>query len=224
MEYKNIIIEKIKLNEPYINKDQNLEIPVLYDNNELFIKIPEKYNEYFNLEYENNNVFFNYSMKLNRISIDDGIKIEDIINGKELSKQKETSLFFEFILKLKNHIMKLFFNEIKINNNYLNKINLKMLDLENHEIDRAIWNENIDFSLISELIEEKEKIEELKYETDDEFDDNLNIKGLENFVFINIFYFNKITKNPNNLTLKCSVIFINKKIEDKKHIYVNWTV
>ena len=42
--------------------------------------------------------------------------------------------------------MKLFFNEIKINNNYLNKINLKMLDLEHHEIDRAIWNENIDFS------------------------------------------------------------------------------
>lgn len=232
MNYENINFEEIKLEKPYINVDNNLEISVLYKDDNFSIKIPENYNDYFKIvDYDINNSFFNSYINLGITSMDDRYYSEYIFENKELYIQKETLRFKKFILTLKSYVMKLFFNEVKINDNFLDKIKLKELDLEYFEINNGIWNENIDFSLIPEIINEsKEKDDNLSddkeelYEEDDIDNFNNCTKGLENMVFRNILYVNKISKKKLEKTLKCNIIFINKILEDKKHIYINWII
>lgn len=232
MDYENIKFEEIKLEKPYINVDNNLEISVLYKDDIFSIKIPENYNDYFKfVDYDINNSFFNSYIKLGITSMDDRYYNEYIFKNKELYIQKETLRFKKFILTIKSHVMKLFFNEVKINDKFLDKIKLKELDLEYFEINNGIWNENIDFSLIPEIINEsKEKNDNLSddkeelYEEDDIDNFNNCTKGLENMVFRNILYVNKISKKKSKKTLKCNIIFINKILEDKKHIYINWII
>lgn len=225
--YKNINFNFLKLGKPYINFDNNLEIPIIYNNKIFEIEIPENCNEYFKLEnYNDNNHFFNSLIKLDITSMDDRSFDEYIIEDKDIYIQDVVFKFRNFILDLKNRLMKLFFNEIKINDNYLNEINLKQLDLEFFEINKAIWNENLDFSLIPESINTFHENSD-EEESEDEEENNSSkehTKGLENMVFRYIFYVNNFTSNKKIRKLKCSIIFINEKLEDKKHIYINWMV
>jgi hypothetical protein len=142
-------------------------------------------------------------------------------NNEKLIDQKESVNFSNFIIKLKNKIIESFFNELKVNEKYLNMINLNHLNLEKHEIDRAIWNENIDFSYIPEI-----KETEQNFMLDDYNDNDNNQENEINFetTLRHRFHLNKITKKDKDLILKCNIIFINKKLDDKKHIFINWFI
>lgn len=216
MDYKDIQknIDKIKIGDINIDNNKNIMIPILYDNIELSIKIPKSKNNYFELNHFDNEFFNNY-LTLELMEYMDEFEEEYKNNIEKLSNQKEAIDFSNFIIKLKNKIIKCFFNELKINKNYLNMINFNDLKLENHEIDRAIWNENIDFSYIPEIKKiEKEFI----------LDDNDDNEDIFETTFRNRFHVNKNKKKEKDFILRCNIIFINKKLEDKKHIYINWYV
>lgn len=218
MDYKYIQenIDKIKIGNINIDKNENIIIPILYDNVELSIEIPKSKNNYFKIHQLNfNNEFFNNYLTLE--IMEDMYEFEEEYknNAEKISNQKEAVDFSNFIIELKDKIIKCFFNELKINKNYLNIIDFDYLNLENHEIDKAIWNENIDFSYIPE-------IEEIEEDMLDNNNDDNEIK-IETTVR-NIFHVNKNNRKEKDFILKCNIIFINKKLEDKKHIYINWYI
>ena len=221
MDYKYIQknIDNIKIGNIKINKE-NITIPILYDENDLSIKIPEIKNkyEYFRL-HQFDNDFFNSYLTLDIMEDMDEIE-EEYKNDTEFNfNQKDALNFSNFIVELKNKIIKKFFNELKINKNYLNMINFNDLNLEDHEIDRAIWNENVDFSYIPEIkkIEKKHIIDADINENDD------NNEEIE-VILRNRFHVNKNTKKEKDFILKCNIVFINKKLDYKKYIYINWMV
>jgi hypothetical protein len=133
-------------------------------------------------------------------------------DAEKITNQKEAVDFSNFIIELKDKIIKCFFNKLKINKNYLNIVDFNELNLEEHEINKAIWNENIDFSYIPEIKE----IEENILDNDDDMKIETTLR--------NIFHVNKNNKKDKDLILKSDIIFINKKLEDKKHIYINWYI
>lgn len=214
MDYKDIRknIDKIKIGNVNIDKDKNIIIPILYDNIELSIKIPKSKNNYFKIHqlYFDNKIFNNY-LTLEFMEYMDEFEEEYKNNIEKLSNQKEAVDFSNFINELKNVIIKCFFNELKINKNYLNIINFNELNLEDHEIDKAIWNENIDFSYIPEI---KEIEEEYMIDDNEEIETTLRKR----------FHVNKNNKKEKDFILRCNIIFINKILEDKKHIYINWYI
>jgi hypothetical protein len=214
-------LDEIKIDKVIINEDKNIVIPILYNNEEISIKVPEYKDEYFKLQQINHDLF-NYCLTLKLMDNIDDFEEEYKDDFEKISNQKEAFEFNNFILKLKDKIINTFFNEIKVNKNYLNMINFSELNLEEHEIDRAIWNENVDFSYISEI----KKIEEEKYITGENDEDILNEEDKRNFETIirHSFHVNKKTKKEKNYILKCNVIFINKPLDDKKHIYINWFI
>lgn len=222
MNYEYILenIDKIKIGNVDNDKDKNIVIPVLYDNKEFSVKIPKSRNKYFELHQLNDN-FFNYYLSLELMEYMDEFEEEYKNNNEKLIDQKESVNFSNFIIKLKNKIIESFFNELKVNEKYLNMINLNHLNLEKHEIDRAIWNENIDFSYIPEI-----KETEQNFMLDDYNDNDNNQENEINFetTLRHRFHLNKITKKDKDLILKCNIIFINKILEDKKHIYINWII
>lgn len=217
MDYKYINTDEIKIGDININKDNNIVIPILYDKSELSIKIPENKNKYFKINRFENDIF-NYYLTLELMEDIDEFEEEYKKNIEELINQKEAINFSKFILEIKNKIIKCFFFKFKVNKDYLNIINFNDLNLEYHEIDKGIWNENIDFSYIPEIkeIEDKYILDE-----NDEMEDND-----DNFEIIlrHIFHVNKIIKKEKDLILKCNIIFINKKLDDKKHIYIDWNI
>lgn len=219
-EYIQENIDKIKIGNIDIDKNKNIVIPVLYDNTELSVKIPRSRNKYFELHQLNDN-FFNYYLSLELMEYMDEFEEEYKNNNEKLIDQKESVNFSNFIIKLKNKIIESFFNELKVNKKYLNMINLNDLNLEKHEIDRAIWNENIDFSYIPEI-----KETEQNFMLDDYNDNDNNQENEINFetTLRHRFHLNKITKKDKDLILKCNIIFINKKLDDKKHIFINWFI
>lgn len=214
MDYKDIRknIDKIKIGNINIDKDKNIIIPILYDNIELSIKIPKSKNNYFKIHqlYFDNKIFNNY-LTLEFMEYMDEFEEEYKNNVEKLSNQKEAVDFSNFINELKNVIIKCFFNELKINKKYLNIIKFNELNLEDHEIDKAIWNENIDFSYIPEI---KEIEEEYMIDDNEEFETTLRKR----------FHVNKNNKKEKDFILRCNIIFINKILEDKKHIYINWYI
>ena len=222
MDFKYINIDKIKLGHIKINNNGNIDIPILYNNDELSIKIPKSKKYFFEIhrfDYK----YFNHYLTLG-FKKDDEFEEEYKNNREILTNQEESDEFFYFIVELKNKIMRLFFNEFKINKEYLNMLSLNELNLVDHEIDKAIWDEKIYFSYICEI---KEIEEEYKLDNNDDIVDN----GEERFLVIlrRRFHVNKITKNERKsmLMLKCNIIFINKKLEnenEKKNIYINWNV
>lgn len=222
MNYEYILenIDKIKIGNVDNDKDKNIVIPVLYDNKEFSVKIPKSRNKYFELHQLNDN-FFNYYLSLELMEYMDEFEEEYKNNNEKLIDQKESVNFSNFIIKLKNKIIESFFNELKVNEKYLNMINLNHLNLEKHEIDRAIWNENIDFSYIPEI-----KETEQNFMLDDYNDNDNNQENEINFetTLRHRFHLNKITKKDKDLILKCNIIFINKKLDDKKHIFINWFI
>lgn len=218
MEYKYINVDKINIGDVNINKDKNIIIPILYDDSELSIKIPNTKNKYFEVN-QIENIIFNYCLTLELMEDMDEIEEEYKNNHEELFNQKELIKFSDFIFEIKNKIIESFFNKLKINKNYLDIINFNDLDLdlEYHEIDKAIWNENIDFSYIPEIKEiEDNYILNEKYDIKDNDKIEINLR--------HIFHLNKFTEKKNNLILKCDIVFINKKLKDKKHIYINWYI
>lgn len=217
MDYKDIRknIDKIKIGNVNIDKDKNIIIPILYGNIDLSIKIPKSKNNYFKIhQLDFDNKIFNNYLTLEFMEYMDEFEEEYKNNVEKLSNQKEAVDFSNFINELKNVIIKCFFNELKINNNYLNIINFNELNLEDHEIDKAIWNENIDFSYIPEIKEIDEE-----YMIDDN-DDNEEIET----TLRKRFHVNKNNKKEKDFILRCNIIFINKILEDKKHIYINWYI
>lgn len=216
MEYKYINVDKINIGDVNINKDKNIIIPILYDDSELSIKIPNTKNKYFEVN-QIENIIFNYCLTLELMEDMDEIEEEYKNNHEDLFNQKELIKFSDFIFEIKNKIIESFFNKLKINKNYLDIINFNDLDLEYHEIDKAIWNENIDFSYIPEIKEiEDNYILKEKYDIKDNDKIEINLR--------HIFHLNKFTEKNNNLILKSDIVFINKKLKDKKHIYINWYI
>jgi hypothetical protein len=221
MDYKDIQknIDNIKIGNINVNKE-NITIPILYDKNDLSIKVPEIKNkyEYFRLHQFNNDFFNNY-LTLQLMEDMDEFEEEYKNDIEFILNQKDAINFSDFIVELKNKIIKKFFNEIKTDKNYLSMINFNDLNLENHEIDRAIWNENVDFSYIPEIkkIDEKHIID-AEYDEDNDDNDEIEV------ILRNRFHVNKNTKKEKGFILKCNIIFINKKLDNKKHIYINWIV
>lgn len=198
-------LDEIKIDNVIINNDNNIIIPILFKKEDISIKIPEYKNEYFKLQQINHELF-NCCLKL---EIMDNINDfeEENKDYPEIKKgQKEALEFNNFILKLKNKVINVLFNEIKVNKNYLNMINLNELNLQEYEIDRAIWNENVDLSYAPEI--------------------NKNKNDENNFDIIlrHQFHVNKKTKKEKDFILKCNIIFINKKLDNKKHIFINWFI
>lgn len=210
MEYNDINVEKIKIGDVKINKYKNIIIPILYDEEDLSIKIPNTKNKYFKIE-PIDDIIFNNCLNLELMEDIDGTE-EDLLN------QKKAIEFSNFIFKIKNKIIELFFTKLKTDKKYLDIIIFNDLNLKNHEIDDAIWDENIDFSYIPEF----EKIEDnyILNEDMETDDDNENIETN----LRRIFHLNKNTEKQNNLILKCDIVFINKKLKNKKHIYTNWYI
>lgn len=217
MDFKYINIDKIKLGHIKINNNGNIDIPILYKNDELTIKIPEKKNGFFEV-HEFDKVIFKYYITLefmeNMYEFEEEYKnMNEIINN-----QKDSKEFSNFIVNLKNRIMALFYNELKINKNYLN-VNFNDLNLEAHEIDKPIWDENIDFSYTPEIKEMSEEYRSNDLDDDSEEDFEIILRRR--------FHVNKKTKKEENLYLKCNIVFFNKKLEnenEKKNIYINWNV
>lgn len=210
MEYNDINVENIKIGDVNINKHKNVIISILYNNKDLSIKIPNAKNKYFKIE-PIDNITFNYCLNLQLMEDIDGTE-DDLLN------QKETIEFSNFIFKIKKRIIELFFAKLKTDKKYLDIINFNDLNLKNHEIDDAIWDENIDFSYIPEFSKIENNYilnEDMEiYDDDDDIETNLR----------RIFHLNKNTEKINNFILKCDIVFINKKIKDKKHIYINWYI
>lgn len=206
MDIKYINIDKINIGNVNI-KDEYIVIPILYNNDELFIKIPENNNTFFKIDKLDHEVFNSYLM-LEFMEDIDNFEDEYKNNLEILHNQKEAMNFTKFIINLKNKIIMLFFNKLEIDKEYLNMISFNELNLENYEIDKAIWDENIDFSYIPENI----------LDNNDDSDEDIDI-SLKRRLHVN-----KITKKEKNFMLKCNIVFINKKLEDKKHIYINWNV
>lgn len=204
MDYKYINIDKIRIGNININDDKKIIIPILYDNSKLSIKIPEKKNKYFEIERLENGVF-NYYLTLELMENFDEFEEEYKNNPEKISNQLESIKFSNFIMELKSKIKECFFNELKINNNYLN-IEYNNLNLENHEIDEAIWDDNIDFSYIYEVNNIK----------DNEENQEISLRHR--------FHLNKITKKEKDFILECNIIFINIKVDNKKHIYIDWNI
>lgn len=210
MDYKYIYnnINKIKLGDN-VKKNKNIIIPILFENNELYINIPKNKRGYFELhKLDINSDFFNYYLTLEEImNIDEIYEFEEEYKNdvEKIQSQKEAYEFRKFIIDLKNKLIECFFKELKINKNYLD-INFKELNLEYHELNKSIWNENIDFSY-------KPEIKKIDYDHDSQ---SLEIK------VSNRLHVNKITKKSDNLILKCNIIFINKRLDHKKHIFIEW--
>lgn len=218
MDYKYININEIKIRDINIDKDRNIVIPILYDNTELSIRIPENNNKYFKISQFENDVF-NYYLTLELMEDMDDFEEEYKNNLEELSNQKEAIKFSNFLAEIKDEIIKCFFNKLKINKDYLNMINFNDLNLEDNEIDKAIWNENIDFSYMPEVKEiENKYILSENNDAEDESEENIEI------ILRHRFHINKITKKEKDLILKCNIIFINKILDDKKHIYIDWNI
>jgi hypothetical protein len=215
MDYKDIQknINKVKIGNINIDKNKNIMIPILYDNIELSIKIPKSKNNYFKIhQLHFNNEFFNNYLTLELMENMDEFEEEYKNDAEKITNQKEAVDFSNFIIELKDKIIKCFFNKLKINKNYLNIVDFNELNLEEHEINKAIWNENIDFSYIPEIKE----IEENILDNDDDMKIETTLR--------NIFHVNKNNKKDKDLILKSDIIFINKKLEYKKHIYINWYI
>lgn len=210
MEYNDINVDKIKIGDVEINKHKNIIIPILYDDDDLSIKIPNTKNKYFKIE-PIDNIIFNNCLNLELMENIDGTE-DDLLN------QKNAIKFSNFIFEIKNKIIELFFMKLKTDKKYLDIINFNDLNLKNHEIDDAIWDENLDFSYIPEF----SKIE-VNYILNKEIEINDDDENIETNLR-RIFHLNKNTEKQNKLILKCNIIFINKKLKDKKHIYINWYI
>ena len=204
---------KINIGNPIISKDKNIIIKVLYDNEELSIKIPNSKRRYFDLK-EHKDSFFNYIIYLNIVEDMEDFKEEYKYNPDIIDLQKLSYEFSVFINNLKEEIINCFFKSLEIDKNYLN-IDFKELGLEDHEIERSLWNETIDYSFIPER---KNVINPTyQYEDEDENTFEINIRSR--------FHVNNLTKtNDFNYILKCNIVFVNEKIEDKKHIYIDWYI
>lgn len=209
MEYKLIEnnLEKINLGKITKNNDNNILIPILYDQNEIFIKYPNykldnKYG-YFSIEKLYDNSYFSHFLKLDIMK-----DIDYFDNDEEKEYQNEAINFSNFLSKLKNKIMTIFFNKLKTDKNYLD-INLNKLNLEEYEMDKAIWDSHVDYSY--EL--EYKKIDENEYiDDEDKYD----------MVIRHRFHVNSKVDNPKKNILNANIIFINKKLDNKKHIYIEW--
>jgi hypothetical protein len=198
-------INLIKIGKIETIENNIIKIGILYNNEELNIKIPEKKGKYFELHnFNDDSFYYKHYLTLDlRMRIDD-FEEEYKNQNEKILTQKEAVKFNKFIITLKNIMIKKFIYELK-NNDYLNMVDFKEINLESDEIDMSIWDETIDFSFFPEI---KEVNDETIIET----------------IFRNYFHLNKKTKKDKNFILKCNIVFINKRLEDKKHIYINWFI
>lgn len=221
MDHNNILktIDKIKLGNISI-KEKKIVIPVLYDDSEINIKLPKNENKYFELHELNHVLFdnpFKYYINLELMENMDNFEEDYKDDHEKIYNQKKAIEFNDFVIKLKDKLIKTFFDRLKIDKNYLSMVDFNNLYLENHELDRSIWDEHIDSSYIPEIKELKEKKTIINKDIEEENED----------VYISIrhrFHVNKNTQREKDFVLKCNIIFKNEELEDKKHIYINWYI